>query len=407
MKPQLNIIKILETSNDLDFLNDIRKLQLILALNRYFGNDNSNLQDLFSRNACVTAFVQVVDAKLPNQALFDFWEINFDSGTLFFPNSLELAGVKKLQNSFCLDDGFASEELTELADKLNVAKKIRVPEPINVDLNPDNEIVDFKDVRDIPQKAANWAKFLKEHKLSQKLVDLYRSDFNDVCWRLILSQTKLNDSYLESLATDIGWKLVSEYQSLSDAFIQKHQQFLDWKVMSYKQKFTEAQILQYQDKLDWPAISWAQTLSPDLIARFKDKLNWESLCMYQKLDPNTINNNLEKLNKAAWQNVWQKQHLSIELIESFSSKIDWQYASMNLSLTDDQLIQYADKINWNRLINHGRALHYPLILDLIANNSISYDDVEDILNERKKFELTDEQIKELKKTIKSLKKKSK
>lgn len=404
MKLQLNITKIVEAVDDLDFLNDIKKSQLALVLNRYFGNDNSNLHDLFSRNACVTVFIQVVDTNSTDKSLYDFWEVNFDSGTLFLPNSLELAGIKKIQNAFCLDDGFSSDQLKELADKLNAAKKIRVPERINVVLNNDNEIVEFKDARDVPQKAINWTKFLKEYKLSQELVNRYRSVFNDAGWRLILSQTTLSDAFLESLALDIGWKLVSEYQYLSEFFIKKHSQFLDWKVMSAKQKLNEKQLEENQDKIDWQSISWAQTLSPGLITKFKDKLNWDSLCTYQKLDIDTINNNIDKLNKSCWQNISQKQQLSNDLINKYCDKIDWGFASMNIHLTDAQLLEFNDKIVWNRLINYGRKLDFEQINKLIEANAIAYCDIEDILNERKKFELADEQVKELKKTIKILKK---
>lgn len=403
MKLQLNIIKIIELADDLDSLTKIQKEQLTESLKQYFGQSDGNAHELLNKKAYIACYIQVVDAKSPDKAIYDFWEINVDSGTLFLPNSLKRTGVKKTQNSFCLDDGINNPDLKELADNLNIAKKVKVPEPIKVLLNNNNEIVEFKDAQDVPQKATNWTKFLKEHKLSQDLVNQYRSVFNDACWRLILSQTKLSDFFLESLAAEIGWKLVSEYQHLSESFIQKHEQFLDWKLMSYKQKFSESQVVQYQDRLDWQAVSWAQTLSPDLIARFSDKLNWESVCMHQKLDLKTIDNNISRLNKTAWNNISQKQQLSSEILDTYSDKIDWQYASMNLSITDEQLIQHADKINWSRIINYGRTLSYSLISELIARNSIAYDDIEDIVNERKKFELSDEQLKELKKAIKSLK----
>lgn len=405
MKLQLNITKVIEKIDDLDFLTGMQKSQLSLALDRYFGNNNSSLQDLFSRNACVTVFIQIVDTRSLDKPLYDFWEINFDSGTLFFPNSLELAGLKKIQNSFCLDDGFASPDLQELADQLNIAKKVRLPEPIRVELNKDDEIIVFKDLRDLPQKAANWTKFLGEHKLSQELVEQYHSMFNDASWKLILTRTKLSEAFLEALATEIGWKLVSDYQYLNEEFIQKHQDSLDWKVMSHKQKFNESQLIRYQDKLDWHTVSWAQTLSPDLINRLSDRLNWESICISQKLDAETIKTHIDKINNNAWKDISNRQILSPELLALFFDKIDWKYASMNIHLTDDQLVQFGDKIVWNRLINYGRNLSFPFILNLIDNNLLAFEDLEDIINERKKFELSDEQVKELKKTIKLLKKK--
>lgn len=406
MKLQLNIKKVIETIDDLGFLTDIQKLQLTYALGRYFGNDNSNLQDLFSKNSCVTVFMQVVDTSSSDTLLYDFWEVNFDSGTLFLPNSVELAGIKKLQNSFCLNDGFASSDLEEIADKLNIAKKVKLPEPIKAKLNNNNEIIEFKDEQDIPQKATNWKKFLQEYKLSEELVNRYRQVFNEASWRLILNKTRLSESFLESFAPDIGWKLISEYKYLSESFIHQHEQSLDWKVMSANQKFSEKQIIDHQDKLDWLAISWAQKLSPNLIEKFKDKINWESICMYQILDMDIITRNNNKFNKCCWQNISQKQTLSDDLLSNYSNKIDWGYASMNIQLTDKQLIEYSNNIKWNRLINYGRTLGYQQILDLVAKDCIAYDDIEDILNERKKFELTDEQVKELKKTIKLLKKKT-
>lgn len=274
-------------------------------------------------------------------------------------------------------------------------------------VNSNNEIIEFRNECDIPKKSINWIKFLKEHTISEKLVDTYRASFDSAIWGSIFRKSRLGEDFLESLAADIGWKLVSEYQYLSEAFIQKHSQYLDWKVMSAKQKLNEKQIQENQDKLDWQSISWAQTLSANLIEKFKDKVNWEAICTYQKLDIKVIENNFYKLNKICWQNISQKQQLSDDLVNNYSEKIDWGFVSMNIHLTDAQLLKFKDKIIWNRLINYGRTLSYSLTLDLIANNSITFADIEDIVNERKKFELSDEQVKALKKTIKSLKNKAK
>lgn len=407
MNLQLNILKIIETVNDLDSLSDIQKAQLTGALRQYFGQASGNLNELFSKNACIACFTQVVDITSPEKVLYDFWEINVHSGTLFLPHSLELAGIKKIQNSFCLLDNVDNTDLEELAEKLNLAKKVKVPESINVLLNAANEIVQFNNENDVPKRAISWIKFLKEHTLSEALVDKYRAGFDKAVWTSIFRKSRLSESFLAALATDIGWKLISEYHYLSENFINQHSQLLDWQVMSAKQKLSEKQLDDHHDVLDWHAISWAQPLPPTLIEKYKEKLNWESICMYQKLTIDIINNNKDRLTKTCWQNISQKQHLSNDLINTYSDKIDWGFVSMNVNLTDTQVTAYKDKINWNRLINYGRTLSYQQIEDLIASGSIADDDIEDILNERKKFDLTDEQVKELKKTIKFLKKKNK
>lgn len=385
MTLQLNILKIVELLVHAESLTDMQQQQMLAAFKQYYKAEDITLKKIFGDDKRPIAFLMhVVDVQSPDTVLYDFCEINFDSGMLFLPDSSEPAGIIKTENSFCLVNPVANSRLEEVAKSITVAKKIKVKPPVDATLNELGEIVEFKTQSDIPKTPESWQIFLHDHTLSQQLIETYQSYFEDRTWQNIVEKSRLSEGFLETLALEKGWNLVSKYPHLSESFIERH-----------------------EDKIDWKSVSAASPLSLDFIEKFKDKLHWETICENQKLDESIIDANQDKLNTRCWEYIFRKQLLSDEFIQRYSRHLNWNHISLNIHLTDQQLVEYENNIAWNLLINYGRKLDYSQISNLIEKDLLETGDIEDIINEQEKFELSDQNVKELKAVIKKSKTKIK
>jgi len=106
--------------DNLASLTPIQVEQLHACLPLYYGEeeasriDRSNIANLFDEEAERWAFASlydVVDAE-SKEVLYDFWEYNVDSGTVFLHNSTEHTGI------FMIQFGFGFVEMNEHAKRL-------------------------------------------------------------------------------------------------------------------------------------------------------------------------------------------------------------------------------------------------------------------------------------------------
>lgn len=408
---QQNIDTYAETKD----LPKIQQKQLALELKAYFGKKVS-LKEAFA-GECIANYWQAASVDEPDQVLYDFWEINSDSGGVFQADTTDETGVEMIQGSFGVQATFANDpQAALLAEALaNAERTKRISKEF--EFNESGEITAFKSGDLIPADPKGWLKFFKNHKVSEAFVRQYQLAFNKSCWNWVCETSILSEPFLSEFSKKINWETVSQYQRLSEAFIREHQERVNWTnislyqtlsegfirefqnrvnwdYISSKQVLSETFIREFSDRISWDTISWSQALSPEFIREFQDKINWKNLCSYQKLSETFLREFTHKFDWNSWLNISQSQALSTAFIDEFANLIQWRALSMNLYLTDEQLRLYKDKLDWNTLIIFGRSLSEPLLIEF--QDSISLPEAASqttwtyILKNKTKFPISEE-----------------
>jgi len=375
---QQNIDTFAETKE----LSKIQRQQLALELKAYFGKRVA-LREAFD-GECMANYWQAAPTDDLDKVLYDFWEINSDSGGVFHADTTDEAGVEMIQGSFEVQAKFRGDKQAGLLVEAfsNAERTKRVSK--DFEFNENGEVADFKSDEFVPGDAKQWLRFLKNQKVSESFIRKYHSNFNKSCWNRVCETSLLSESFLLAFANHINWgivcqnqrisedfiraqqsrldwKKISFYQTLSENFIRAFQDRVDWDYISAKQILSEAFIREFSDRISWDAISWAQVLSNDFIREFKDKIKWENLLTYHRLPEEFLREFIDRYDWSCWHSISQSQALSSTFIEEFSESIQWHPLSMNLFLSDEQLRMYKEKLNWNTLIVFGRSLSEPLL----------------------------------------------
>lgn len=344
-------------------LSAIQQAQLTYSAQVYFSDKSMTLDKVYKGGEFFADLWQIVEVDKPEKVLYNFWEVNVDSGAVFYANSVKFTGVYQLQNYFMLDDDYKDNaDAIALKEALTTAVKISLQSKEYV-LNKEGEIIQFPTPGIIPNSTTGWNKLLKKAKIAETVIRQYHSFFDQACWDLVCASSLLSESFINEFSEKVNWKLVSRHQLLSEKFIRKH-----------------------QHQMDWQAIAWAQKLSEAFILEFESRLKWDVICLYQELSEEFIRKNIEKFDQTCWNNLCKKQALTTTFIQEFPDKIQWNYVSQNLKLTDEQLRIFKDKINWGTLINYGRSMNELLLKEF--ENEFEYDEWEDILNLPTKFNLS-------------------
>lgn len=403
----------IDTPSEARDLSKIQQKQLAIELKAYFGQKTA-FKDAFT-GECIASFWQVCpdDSDTP---LYDFWEINTDSGGVFYTNTTDETGVEMIQGAFDVQIQFVDDPQSPvLADALAEAERKKRPDP-NYELNEAGEVVEFKVTELIPTDPKGWTRFLKNQKASERLVRKYYAGFNKSNWSLVCQTSALSEAFLAEFANKVNWDVASQYQRLSESFIREYQKRLNWTKISFYQKLSEAFLREFQDKLNWdyvssqqimseafirefseriswPIISWAQQMSEEFIREFQERIHWENLLSYQRMSDAFLHEFVPKFDWSCWYKVSCCQALSNAFLAEFGKHILWNAFSMNPYITDEQLDIYQDRLEWRTVIIFGRSLSEPLLrmfeqrisqAEALRKDTWTY-----ILKNKKKFEISD------------------
>lgn len=416
----------IDTLAEVRALSKIQQKQLVMELQAYFGKQTA-FKDAFD-GECIASFWQICpdDTDTP---LYDFWEINTDSGGVFHTGTTDEAGVEMIQGSFDVQAKFANDpQAALLADALSDAERKKRPDP-NYEFNEAGEVVEFKSTDLIPSEPKGWNKFLKNQKASETLVRKYQTGFNKSGWSLVCQKSELSEAFLAEFANKVNWDVASQHQHLSEDFIREHRKRLNWTKVSFYQKLSEdflrefqnevnwdyvssqqvlseAFIREFSEKLSWPSMSWAQRMSEEFIREFQERIDLKNLFTYHRMSDAFLREFVPKFDWNVWYSVSGCQILSSAFIDDFADSIQWGVLSMNPFLTDEQLRTYRDKLDWNRVVVFGRSLSEPLLREF--QQQISQHEVMSkhtwmyVIKNPKKFTISQEFRQEISEKIKDV-----
>lgn len=371
----------IDTYAEVKALTKLQQKQLTLELEAYFGKKTA-FKAAFD-GECIANFWQACHDG-SNAPLYDFWEINGDSGGVFHTGTTNTAGVEMIQGSFDVQAKFVGDQEADLlADALAAAERTKRPDP-NYELNEQGEVTAFRSQSAVPSDPKQWNRFLKDQKAAEVLIRQYQAAFNKSCWSRVCQTSLLSEAFLAEFANKVNWDVVSQYQQLSEDFIRQHRKRLNWTKLSFYQKLSESFLREFQnevdwgyvssqqvlseafirefsEKLSWPIISWAQRMSEDFIREFQERIDLKSLFTYQRMPESFLREFVPKFDWSVWYSVSGCQILPSAFIDDFADSIQWGVLSMNPFLTDEQLRIYRDKLDWNRVAIFGRTLSEPLL----------------------------------------------
>jgi len=428
MKLQLVLVqKDIDSYAEVRELTDHQRKQITVELKTYFGNKVA-LKELFSEGECIFNYWHIVDVESPETVLYDFWELNGDSGGVFPVGTTDESGVEMIQGSFDVQAGWVGrEEADALADALSTAERT-VPIRKDYKFNHAEEVVEFVSHDFLPKDSKEWVKFLKNLKVNEIIVLQHHAHFNKTCWRLVSEKVSLSEETIMTFAAKLDWDLISQHQRLSEDFIRRHADGLNWKWISFSQQISEPFIKEFQDRVDWDsissrqklsesfirefsdrvswtAISWAQKLSPDFMRDFRANLKWDALLSYNDLPELLLKEFMPLFDASCWSFLCMRQKLSVEFIDEFAEKINWRGLSHNQTLTPEHLRKYKDNLDWNTIVHFGAGLSESLLREF--ENYISHNEATRQLNwktifkQKSKFPVSEDFKKEILKKIKN------
>lgn len=350
MKLQLILIQAEINYEDAHALDPVLKKQLTKALSTYDGQKQS-LKSAFENEPLVYLW-SVVDADDSEKALYNFWEINADSGEVFFAESDKSTDVVMIHFGFELNPDKANsksldhEVIDLLIQQLPNAERIKKQVDVVV-RNEKGDVLDFTDVQHIPVDPAAWKMFLKKNTLHESFIEKYQSHFNASCWKWISENVMLSEEAIANFGKKLDWKLASRCQKLPEKIIRQYQKKVDWSWVSGNQNLSEDFIREFQDRLDWGHISNYQKLSENFIREYQEKLNWHSIPNSQVLSEAFIR---EFKDKVSWKWIATRQVMSESFIEEFMECITDNSLYYKSHLTFDFLKKHLPKFNLDNLV---------------------------------------------------------
>ena len=382
-----------------------QQAQLSFALKTYFGKKVS-LANAFPRDepTWVQRF-EVVDADDPSTVLYDFWEINADSGELFVAGVAKSASIERLQGCFSVvtnadDDG----ALSELALALSQAERLPDPdapflfEPDEIrgsyGMKPIRRIAAFRKPEAMPKTKKEWDQLLTGENIyvTEAFAEQYSAHFTPSNWKIICSYTTLSEDFLRKHHASLGWANIGFSQVLSEPFLREFAEQLvwnGWQGICARQKLSEGFLREQLERIDWTAVAQNQELSvgfieefaakiplglldvtrlpEDFLRKYADQLSWDgthgSISMRADLSESFVRDFQDRLN---WTKVTMYRDNSSEFLDEFAERIEWRHLGHNKHLTDAQIRHYKDKISWLDLIAFGRRLSDDMIREHAA-----------------------------------------
>jgi len=427
MKLQLILVQQnIDTYAEVKELTPLQRKQIEIELKAYFGKKIS-LREAFD-GECILNYWQVVSAENLETILYDFWEMNAESGGVFVAGTTKETGVEMIQGSFDVQVGWTdSEEAHTLADALSVAER-KEQAPKDFEFNESEEVIKFVSADFVPKDPKEWNKFLKNQKVNETIIRQYHTGFNKGCWNTISEKVQLSEETMLVFGKKINWDSISQYQKLSEEFIRVHHAKLNWTRLSMYQKLSEGFIREFQDqvnwdfisgqqklsevfirefldRISWTSISWSQELSLDFMREFHDTLKWDTVLMHRDLPETALREFMPKFDWSCWHYLCMRQNLSIEFINEFSEKINWGSLSHNQNLTAEHLRMYKDKLDWNTVIHFGAGLPESLLREfeeyISRNEATRKINWKTIFTQKEKFPVSKEFEMEIQRKIKS------
>ena len=361
-------------------LPQIHQSQLLVSFKRYNGR-KITLGKALAKNYSADLW-QIVE-KGKSTVLYEFWEINSESGSVFTYNSEKVAGVEMIRSRFVPHNGH-DNCAHELCQRLQVAKRLNIDFSYYYIDNAGN-VIDFSSPLYIPDSISKWRSLLKKIKVTESFIYSYSKYFDKKCWEALGRYSQLSPRIMRQYGKKLGWENLSSYQLLNEELIREFRDLLDWKMVSKKQKLSESFIREFVDKVSWEDIPNSQDLSNEFINEFKDKINFQTAhiksrdLVYnfqdEKLNWYYIVSNIEidedfvrkfhlKFDTNSWSVISKKCKFSTQFINEFEGKIDWVSFSENQYLTDDQILKFKSKIDWNRFSVSGRQVNEDLLVQV-------------------------------------------
>ncbi len=365
-------------------LPELPQQQLLRALKAYHG-PKTTLASAFRGGECAADGFRVEDAAHPGTGLYDYWEVNADSGSVFVHETLTSAGVEMIQFSFDVCAGYpdADGAADLLAQALQHAARVPNPaDPYVFEYDERNRevLADFNRPDAAPTTRKEWDQLLNAHHVTEGFVRKYEAHFGPKMWWKIYGYTRLSEDYLRTHAAHLDWERICIGQKLSEAFIREFEARVDWEMVSTFQPLSEDFIREFQARVDWVKIANTQRLSDAFVAEFAARLNPTQLDIRQRseafvrqhqavLDWNRISQDVhlseafirEFAGKLNWALVSVGQQLSTPFIEEFADRITWSNLSHNPHLTDEQMRHFKDRLSWGHLIYFGRRISEEMI----------------------------------------------
>ncbi|HYG53406.1 MAG TPA: hypothetical protein VD905_21060 [Flavobacteriales bacterium] len=410
----------IDTVDEVKELTDIQQKQLAHGLKMYFGR-KTTFKTAFN-GECIVDYWKAADKKNPAAFLYDFWQINSDSGGVFFTDSLNETGVEMIQGYFDVQAAYiGNETAVKLAQAFAAAQRIKEIQSEH-ELNQWEELEAFSAGAIVPADAKTWLKFLKNQKVSENIVRKYHGSFNKACWDQVSARSRLSAQFLTEFEKRVNWSIVSQYQKLPIELIRTRKDELDWNKISLyqelnedqmrefaaflnwdyasgKQKMSEDFMRQFAHKIAWDAVSWGQVLSAEFIREFQDRLNWKNMCMYQRFSEDQMREFSGYFDWNCWNYIWMHQKISPEFLNDYKVHIQWQSLSMNHKLTNEDLETYKENILWESLIGLGRGLSEEQLkkFEKFISNPVelSQHNWKTILSDKKRFPISDAYRKEI------------
>ncbi len=375
------------TAADAKKLPPLAQQQLLSALRAYFGKKTS-FTAAFGDGECSADGFRGEAVANPGVGLYDYWETNVDSGSVFRHGTLTSAGVEMIQNDFGIhtDEPNPTAEMDQLVEDLQGAPRVADPDaPYVFEEDEDGEeiLADINRPDAVPADAKGWKKLLLAYKVTESFVRKYEAQFGPKCkvWWKIYTYTKLSEDYLRTHVAQLDWENVSYAQTrLSEEFLREFSDYLGWKEVSWAQNLSESFIRDFADRVDWAKIARYQPLSDAFIAEFADRIDFADLDMQQRSEA-FIRAHQEQVDweevsedahlseafirefqaRVDWPGISKYQQLSTPFLEEFADRIEWSNLSFNRKLTDEQVRAYADRFNWVALVVFGRPLSEALV----------------------------------------------
>lgn len=372
---------LLSASSDAKALAAQHQAQLLLALQAYFGKKTSFARAFSGDEPCTVQRYEVVEEQAPNAVLYDFWEVNRDSGSLFFSGREERVGIEMLQFGFEITSGAKDDAaLLELVLSLSEAERLAEPdEPLRYEEGQREgrviqRLAGFNQESAVPRNKRAWSKLLQGPNIymTEAFAERYGEHWGREPWLMVVRYGELSEAFIRRHIAQLTMAEVCFYQPLSEAFLREFADEVHWENVSMRQRLSEGFIREFADRVDWSEIVREQSVSDAFIEEFADKIDFEAIDCTRRTEA-FLRKHADRLRwsgggsvswwvdmpdaflrdfseRVSWMDVTMYRAHSDASLEEFAEKIEWRLLGHNEHLTDEQIRRYKDKLDWSTLI---------------------------------------------------------
>jgi hypothetical protein len=200
----------------------------------------------------------------------------------------------------------------------------------------------------------------KEKKLIEIL--LHGIHNNNFTVKLLSKHYKFNDQLLDEYGDLLDWDYLSENLDVewSEGLIEKHIEKWNWDklssfhIYSYSHEF----IAKYENKWNWEALSANTKIkwTEDLFNKYQSRVHWNEVPGIVEQEDVFFTSDdfiIKYQDKINWENLssCKKSYWPLHILDRFASRFDWSLLSQNESLhwSIEFIDRYKDKLDWHYL----------------------------------------------------------